>query len=316
MAGYYVLDVPDLQRQRQGSDKQPFPHQEEAFRALSKTFKLPITGYKGSLLVLPTGGGKTFTSIHWICRHVLASGIKVLWLAQSAYLLDQATQTFCNEIHNAGGRDKINLRVVSSSTEHANAGSIVPTDDILICTTQTAISKYASVQLDGSGNVESTPFRRFTDYCRDSELFVVVDEAHHTPANGCRTLLQNLRQSIGNLYVLGLTATPRHMDKRISGWMDEIYDCGKCYEAQLEELQINKVLAVPHYIERKTDIEYEVDDKLFDRLVHKHKDLPEDIVENLAKNQSRNNLIVNDFQNNKDEYGKTLIFANRWYQCE
>ena len=316
MAGYYVLDIQELQKQRTASDKQAFPHQQEAFSALSKTLTFPVAGYKGTLLVLPTGGGKTFTSIDWICRNVIANKVKVLWLAQSAYLLDQAKDTFLDEIHKVNGRDKINLRVVSSSTKHANSGSIELTDDIVICTTQTAISAYSYAPLDGSGNVAKAPFRKFVDNCADSQLFIVIDEAHHTPAYGCRNLLLSMREDIPNLYVLGLTATPMHMDKRISGWLKNIFDLWICYEAKKEELQAQKILAVPKYIERQTGMEFEVDDTLFDRLVTKHKDLPDNIIEKLAENHRRNDLIISDFHQNRNEYGKTLIFADRWFQCE
>lgn len=314
MAGYYTLDIENIVKQRKGNEKQPFPHQKEAFSALSNTLPTPIKGYKGTLLVLPTGGGKTYTSINWICRNILSKGIKVLWLAQSSYLIDQAADTFTKEIHNAVGREKINLRVVSGSTNHSNSGSISLTDDILICTTQTAISAYSSEQLDGRGNIVKTPFRNFVDNC--TELFIVIDEAHHTPAYGCRTLLLSIRDEIPNLYILGLTATPMHMDKRISGWLKNIFDKWICYEADKNILQANKVLSVPKYLEKHTGMEFEVDDGLFDRLVNKHKDLPDNIIENLANNQSRNNYIVSDYLNNQADYGKTLIFADRWFQCE
>jgi hypothetical protein len=107
-----------------------------------------------------------------------------------------------------------------------------------------------------------------------------------------------------------------HNDKRISGWLKNIYDKWICYEAEKAILQENKILAVPKYIERQTNMEFEVDDGLFDRLVNKHKDLPENIIEKLAENQGRNNLIVDDYRKNQAEYGKTLIFADRWFQCE
>ncbi len=316
MAGYYTIDIPERIKQVKGVGKQPFPHQKEAFKALSDTLPPPVKGYRGTLLVLPTGGGKTFTSINWICRNILAKGIKVLWLAQSSYLIDQAAEAFKEELHNAGGRDKINLRVVSSSSSHSSSGSIKLTDDILICTTQTAINAYSSEQLDGFGKAVKTPFRKFIDFCSESELFVVIDEAHHTPAYGCRTLLLFMRENIKNLYVLGLTATPMHMDKRISGWLRDIYDRWICYEADKSNLQAGKILAVPKYMEKNTGIEFEVDDGLFDRLANKHKDLPEHIIEELANNSSRNNFIISDYLNNKQEYGKTLIFADRWFQCE
>ncbi len=316
MSGYYTLDVPEIVKQRKGNDKQPFSHQKDAFAALSKTLPTPIEGYRGTLLVLPTGGGKTFTSINWICRNILSKGIKVLWLAQSSYLIDQAADTFKNEIHNAVGRNHINMRVVSSNTTHSNSGSILTTDDILICTTQTAVSAYSSEQLDSKGDIVYTPFRRFVESCKEKELFIVIDEAHHTPAYGCRTLLLSIREEIQNLYILGLTATPMHMDKRISGWLKNIYDKWICYEADKNILQANKVLSVPKYFEKDTGMEFEVDDGLFDRLVYKHRDLPEDIIENLANNHSRNDFIISDYINNKSDYGKTLIFADRWFQCE
>ena len=316
MSGYYTLDIADLQKQRKNNQKQPFPHQKEAFTALSNTLPTPIKDYRGTLLVLPTGGGKTFTSINWICKNIISKGIKVLWLAQSSYLIDQAADTFIKEIHHATGRDFINLRVVSSSTSHSNAGSILISDDVLICTTQTAIGAYSSEQLDGNGNIVRTPFRKFVDVCKEKELFIVIDEAHHTPAYGCRTLLLSISEEIQNLYILGLTATPMHMDKRISGWLKNIYDKWICYEVDKNLLQANKVLSVPKYIEKNTGMEFEVDDGLFDRLVNKHKDLPDSIIESLANNQSRNNFIISDYMNNKSDYGKTLIFADRWFQCE
>jgi len=148
MTGYYPLDVAKLQKEKSGENKQPFPHQKGAFAALSKTFTVPISGYKGTLLVLPTGGGKTFTSVNWICRHILSAKIKVLWLAQTSYLLDQAAQTFEDEIHNANGRQQINMRVVSSDKSQANAGTISLTDDVLICTIQTAISAFNAEPLE------------------------------------------------------------------------------------------------------------------------------------------------------------------------
>lgn len=316
MSGYYSLNISELAESRQNQKKQPFPHQVESFAALSKTLTLPIKGYKGTLLVLPTGGGKTYTSISWIVRNIISKGIKVLWLAQSSYLLDQAAQGFIEEIHQTMGRETINLRVVSSSKEHANSGTISPTDDILICTTQTAVGAFSAEQLDGTGEIVRTPFWRFVDSNKSHELFIVVDEAHHTPAYGCRTLLLSIRDLIPNLYILGLTATPMHMDQRISGWLKHIFDQWICYSADKSDLQANKILSVPKYIEKETGLEFHVDDRLYERLVMKHKDLPEEIIENLAGNARRNNLIVSDYVENKEEYGKTLIFADRWFQCE
>jgi superfamily II DNA or RNA helicase len=51
--------------------REPFPHQTESFSALTKIFSLPATQFKGGLLVLPTGAGKTFTAVNWLYNHVI-----------------------------------------------------------------------------------------------------------------------------------------------------------------------------------------------------------------------------------------------------
>ncbi|MBI2266808.1 MAG: HNH endonuclease [Armatimonadetes bacterium] len=66
---------------------------------------------------------------------------------------------------------------------------------------------------------------------------------------------------------------------------------------------------------KKTNEVLEVDDALYNRLMSEHRDLPEDIVGKLAENSLRNDFIVQEYLANRDEYGKTIIFADRWFQC-
>ncbi|GAA3328728.1 hypothetical protein GCM10020331_073870 [Ectobacillus funiculus] len=62
-------------------------------------------------------------------------------------------------------------------------------------------------------------------------------------------------------------------------------------------------------MKKQTGIKFEVDDKLYKRLTSKHKDLPEVIIEkNWQKDSSRNNYIVSDYVNNKEDYGKNAYF--------
>ncbi len=293
----------------------PFPHQVEAFEQLSKVFTFPSQEYKGGLLVLPTGAGKTFTSINWISKNVISKGKKVLWLAHSSSLLDQAYETFSNNAINIlPNRKTLNIRVVSSNPSHCNSSTIETTDDVLIVTSQTAIANYNTNIKDKNGNKVDTYFERFIKENKDS-LFVVLDEAHHAPAYGCRNLLLGLREQIPNLYILGLTATPTYTDKSRRGWLGEIFNVGIVYGVEKAKLMAQDILAVPKYIEKPTGKEFEVDDKLYNRLVKEHKDLPNDIIERLANDSARNDYIVNEYIKNKDEYGKTIIFADRWFQC-
>lgn len=316
MNGYYNI----IANSDSASKKIAFEHQSDAFRVMNKVFTMPISGYKGTMVVLPTGGGKTFTAVRWLCNNVLSKNIKILWLAQSTYLLDQAFKSFSEEISGVADRDLVNVRVVSGSENHANVGTVALSDDVIICTTQTAILNYKSTALDSSGNEQKKPLGKFIDRYQDGELFIVMDEAHHTAAYGCRTMLTDISEHMtANLYILGLTATPFHNDPRISGWLTKIYSCGEngvSFKISEKELQSKNILAVPKYIQKDTNIKMTVDDKTYKRLQKDHKDLPEDIIDELSKNNDRNTLIANDYLQNRATYGKTIIFADRWVQCE
>ena len=315
---YESIDLKQLRKENSGYlPKKPFPHQERAFKKLSKTFLFPPNEYIGGLLVLPTGAGKTFTAINWICRNVISKKMKVLWLAQSSYLLDQAGKSFLeNAIEIPRMRNTLNIRVVSSNPTHSKASSIKGTDDVLIITTQTAINYFNAEPEDGKGRKTETQFKKYIKTCANTGLFVVIDEAHHAPAYGCRTLLVGIKDIIKTPYILGLTATPTHTDKKISGWLYKLFNKKIIYEAKKADLITQNILANPRYLPKQTGRDFDVDDDLRDRLVREHKDLREDIIEKLADDHVRNDFIVSDFVKNYEEYGKTIIFADRWFQCE
>ncbi len=322
-----MYDSFDLDKLRKDNpdyiSKNPFEHQKDSFEKMSSLYTFADNDHKGGILVLPTGAGKTFTSIRWICKNVLTKKIKVLWLAHTGHLLVQAYETFtANLLETHPHRKTINMRLVSSDPAHSNASQILPTDDILIITTQTAITNLETDALDGNGEKRKTAFEQFLAHCSEDRLFVVLDEAHHAPAYGCRNLLigggkiQNgIRQLIPNSYFLGLTATPTYSDERRRGWLWEIFKDKIIYQTEKAELIKQNILAVPEYIQRNTGEEIEVDDALFDTLVRQHKDLPEYLIEKLASDSGRNDCIINEYLSNYKTYGKTIIFADRWFQC-
>ncbi|HPO62691.1 MAG TPA: DEAD/DEAH box helicase family protein [Candidatus Kapabacteria bacterium] len=303
--------------------KNPFEHQKDAFEKMSSLFKFSDNNHKSGILVLPTGAGKTFTSVRWICSNVLTKKIKVLWLANTAHLLVQAYETFVANLLEAHPQRKtINIRVVSSDPEHSSASQIQETDDILIITTQTAISNIETEALDSNGNKRKTAFESFLYNCSKNRLFLVLDEAHHSPAYGCRNLLiggskitQGIRDIIPNSYFLGLTATPTYTDEMRRGWLWEIFKDKIIYQADKSSLIKQNILAVPEYIQRNTGEEIEVDDDLYDSLVRQHKDLPDYLIKRIASDSGRNDYIINEYLSNYKTYGKTIIFADRWYQC-
>ena len=307
--------------------RHPFEHQKDAFEHLSKLFTFKDDSPQSGILVLPTGAGKTFTAVNWICRNVLPKNVKVLWFAHTDHLLEQAYETFRSNILETHSRETINIRVVSSNPAYSKASDISPSDDILIVTTQTAISNWNTNATDGKGQKRKTAFEEFIDHSKDTKLFLVLDEAHHAPAYGCRSLLignkdkKGIRDMIPDLYLLGLTATPAYNDERRRGWLLEIFNTelfekkGIIYEADKAKLIEEGILAIPVYSEKNTGEEIDVDDRLYNHLVREHKDLPEYIIEKLAENKNRNDFIIKEYLEKREKYGKTIIFADRWFQC-
>jgi superfamily II DNA or RNA helicase len=67
-----------------------YEHQVDAMKALDK---IDMRNFK-SLLVLPTGGGKTLTAAYWLLKNAVDKGKKVLWVAHRHLLLEQAAEAF------------------------------------------------------------------------------------------------------------------------------------------------------------------------------------------------------------------------------
>ena len=68
-----------------------YEHQIDAMQALDKLDSKP--DFK-TLLVLPTGGGKTLTAAYWLLKNAIDKDKKILWIAHRHLLLEQAAEAF------------------------------------------------------------------------------------------------------------------------------------------------------------------------------------------------------------------------------
>ncbi len=298
--------------------KKPFPFQSEAHDKMTKLFDFKDQSYKAGLVVLPTGAGKTFTTVYWLYNHIIPRNTKVLWLAQTFHLLDQAFKDFEENLSIIpSSRKFLNIRKISSQPDHDKSTSILPDDDILVMSVQTAISNFKTDTTKTDGSMFESKFREFLKSCSQNGLFIVLDEAHHAPAYGCRHLLTGIREVIPNTYLVGLTATPYRTDKHSMGWFGKIFPDGRIYEADRQKLIIQKYLAKPIFEEMPTGYELKIrqSQEMYKRLVIEHKDLPEEIIEDLTNNVPRNDYIIETYCKNKGKYGKTIIFADKFHQC-
>ena len=69
----------------------PYEHQKKAMEALDK---MNQESSYSTLVVLPTGGGKTYTASMWLLKNAIDKKKKILWIAHRQMLLDQAAESF------------------------------------------------------------------------------------------------------------------------------------------------------------------------------------------------------------------------------
>ena len=155
----------DLNRASIDSDKVSlYEYQERAVLALKKHF---IDNDKSAgILQMPTGSGKTRTSVYFLLTEMVARGYQIVWLAHRAMLIEQAAEVFYKfapliktKIKNP--MSKFNMICVSSIHSHA---SMISKKDNLI------VSMVPSLYYSK---------KRLRSVLQD-KVMIVVDEAHHT----------------------------------------------------------------------------------------------------------------------------------------
>lgn len=190
------------------------PYQAEAKQAILAAWD---EGYRKTLLVLPTGCGKTvvFSSV---TENQVNRGHRVLIMAHRGELLDQAADKL---------RETSGLDAVLEKAESSCFGSTVP---VTVGSVQSLAQEKRLARFPG-------------DYFQD----IIVDEAHHCLSGSYRRVLDHFPEA----NVLGVTATPDRGDKKDLGayfdslayeysMTDAIHDGYLCpIKAQMIPLQLD-----------------------------------------------------------------------------
>ena len=91
----------------------------------------------------------------------------------------------------------------------------------------------------------------------EKELYLIVDEAHHSTAKTYRKVIDYVKAKIPDLKIIGLTATPFRTAEEEQGLLAKIYtdgifngqvvhgDVGITYQIGLKELINRQILAKP-----------------------------------------------------------------------
>ena len=299
----------NLIQERQSKHAQtPFSHQHRALAQIQQWFASAPKSNAGGIVVLPTGGGKTFTAIRFLCTSVIANGYKILWLAHTHHLLDQAFIAFEKSVGTIPEpKMSLTARVVSGTPPHDHIRNVESTDDVVVATLQTIRLAF----LDRHPRLMA-----FLEAAGD-RLCVVFDEAHHSPAPSYRKLLKAMRADHApEMILIGLTATPTHTDLKKIGWLKELFPQGIIHQSKARDLLADGILARPNFEKIPTKFSPDFDEIEYVKWVDTYRDLPEDVIEALALNRERNALIAKHYVENRERYGRTIIFAERWFQCE
>ena len=295
-----------ISAKRGSNSRTPYAHQKNAMENLNIIDTIPAYS---TLVVLPTGGGKTYTASLWLLRHALNEHKKILWIAHRQMLLDQAAESFqkyafAESLPNVSS---FNYRIVSGSTSHDRTKDIRPDDDLLIASKDSIGRNLAALD-------------RWLD--RDDEIYLVIDEAHHSTAKTYRRIIDHIKNRVPNVKIIGLTATPFRTAESEQSLLAKIFSdgvvsgqpaigsSGITYQIGLKDLIGRRILSKPvfesFYTEEAFGDSLGLDD--WDRIAHLDT-LPDKIASQMAKSAARNKLIVDTYKKNRDTYGQTIVFA-------
>ena len=284
----------------------PYDHQKMAMEALDKMNKEKSFS---TLVVLPTGGGKTYTASMWLLKNAIDKKKKILWIAHRQMLLDQAAESFQKFAYTEviPHVSSFCFRIVSGASNHDRTSDIRPEDNLLI------------VSKDSIGrNLD-----RVDKWLKgEDEVYLIVDEAHHATAKTYRKIIDHVKSKVPNLKIIGLTATPFRTAEEEQGLLARIFtdgikngqmvhgDVGIAYQIGLKELINRQILAKPIFESYYTDEEYGeslgVDAW---NSIQNFDALPDEIAAQIAGSAARNKLIVETYKEKQKEYGQTILFA-------
>lgn len=177
------------------------PYQAEAKEAILREWK---DGHRKTLLVLPTGTGKTVVFAKVIEQRILDGG-RALVMAHRGELLAQAS----DKIYEASG--------LETALEKADSSSLDSSLPVTVGSVQSLAQESRLAQF---------PSDHFTD--------IVVDEAHHALSDSYQRILSHFP----NANILGVTATPDRGDMKNLG---QFFD-SQAYEYSMSQAIKEKYL--------------------------------------------------------------------------
>ena len=278
-----------------------YEYQERAVLELKRHFI--DNGKSAGILQMPTGSGKTRTAVYFLLTEMITRGYQVLWLAHRSMLIEQAAEVFYKFapiIKTKMDNPPTKFNMICVSSVHAKATMINKKDNLIV-------SMVPSLYYNK---------KRLRSILND-KVIIVVDEAHHTTAPTYRTIIEKIREYRPSAKLLGLSATPTRGTERDANLLWKIFESKEpIFSVTMNQLINNGTLSkpIPTSIETSVNIETMIDDKEIAHIQKMH-EMPESLVDKIARTNTRNELIVDHYVKNKDKYGKTIVFALNGIHC-
>lgn len=278
-----------------------FPHQEAAAQEIKVLLEPQIARV---LLHMPTGSGKTRTSMSIACDYIRNGLVDrrksvVVWLADTEELCDQAASEF-EKAWVSLGVGETNLYRVHGSV-HADLSQIT--------------HGFVVIGLQKLNSISQSQQNAYYKLCNNTSL-VIFDEAHKAVAETYRHAVE-VFQTAGKAKLLGLSATPGRStyDREENEKFAEFFNFNKVslkvenFSSPIEYLQSEGYLAAVSY----TDIPYTPSAKDFKPAelaeLKKGNEPADELLKRLGLDEQRNLKILLHAMKLVNEGKKTILFT-------
>lgn len=272
-----------------------YKHQEAAM------FKLNEIDRKkdfSAIVVLPTGAGKTLTSVYWLLKNATNKHTKVLWIAHRHLLLEQAAEAFVSNGYSDLLPNRINYKYRIISGIHDKPIHVKGDEDVLIAGKDSIIKNLPAIG----------------QWMKDEDIYLVIDEAHHAVARTYQSIIQYIKDEASknstHVKIIGLTATPYRTNDAEKVVLGKIFPDDIIYSIDLDTLIKRGILSTPEFKNIETHLlagDY-VSTSMARKIAFSD-NLPEDVANEIAENKERNRLIVMNYLENREKYQQTIVFA-------
>jgi DNA repair protein RadD len=280
---------------------QLFPHQRNAIRALNE--KLNTYPYR-VLLHMPTGSGKTRTSMNVLCEYLRnQESAVIIWLASTEELCSQAHSEFNRAWASLGNRQVEIAKLWGNN----NILDVLELKEGLIVAGFQKLTNF----------LNTTEGLKLLSKIARNISFIVVDEAHQSIADRYQSVIEIIFNSSSGTKLLGLSATPGRTwnnieeDQKLADFFNrqkvtlKIQD----YDNPVDYLVENDYIAKVNY----RNLKYYNDDTISDQInkdrFSNRNDFSKELLSLLGQDTNRNIRIIQEIINLSSRHKRIIVFT-------